>query len=67
MEYLVFNTEDAASAAERAIFDFGAALAGAAGYAVGDGVIHGKKYGETNLKGRGTRYWSKPPQRQDNK
>lgn len=65
--FLVFDAEAEALAIERAIYDFGAQVALAAGYNVSADGISGQSSGQTRADAQKTSAWDTPRQRLDGK
>lgn len=63
MDYIVFDTEDAASVAEQIIFGFGADIASQLGYTVDEVGIAGRRQGESSPNTAHTTHWDVPWQR----
>lgn len=66
MDYLVYDTEEEALAAERIVFNFGKLLAKNSGYLT-NGAIHGLKNGVSDETTAITDKWSVVQQRLDGK
>jgi hypothetical protein len=64
MDYLIYNTEQDADAAQGIVFEFGKNIAGQLGYFT-NGGIHGKKQGVSNASTGITTRWCNVEQRLD--